>query len=105
MFLELFRALVKYFSPLNVFKYLTFRSAYAAVTALLIAFLFGPMIIEKLRRLKFGQSVRTDGPESHLVKSGTPHDGRHTHHRGGVGWASYSGRTCRTATCGWPSAP
>ncbi len=72
MFLELFRSLVQYFSPLNVFKYLTFRSAYAAVTALLIAFLLGPMIIDKLRRLKFGQSVRTDGPESHLVKSGTP---------------------------------
>jgi phospho-N-acetylmuramoyl-pentapeptide-transferase len=72
MFLALFRGLVQYFSPLNVFKYLTFRSAYAAVTALLMAFLFGPAIIEALRRLKFGQSVRTDGPESHLAKSGTP---------------------------------
>jgi phospho-N-acetylmuramoyl-pentapeptide-transferase len=72
MFLELFRSLVKFFSPLNVFRYLTFRSAYAAVTALLIAFIFGPAIIEKLRKLKFGQSVRTDGPESHLAKSGTP---------------------------------
>src|SRR5208282_5371101 len=72
MFLELFRALVKYFSPLNVFKYLTFRSAYAAVTALLIAFLFGPAIIGRLLRLKLGQSVRKDGPETHLTKSGTP---------------------------------
>jgi phospho-N-acetylmuramoyl-pentapeptide-transferase len=72
MFLELFHAFVKYFSPLNVFKYLTFRSAYAAVTALLIAFLIGPKIIESLRRLKYGQSVRSDGPESHLAKSGTP---------------------------------
>jgi phospho-N-acetylmuramoyl-pentapeptide-transferase len=72
MFLELFKAFVKYFSPLNVFKYLTFRSAYAAVTALLIAFLFGPKIIEALRSLKFGQSVRKDGPESHQAKSGTP---------------------------------
>ncbi|MBL8968753.1 MAG: phospho-N-acetylmuramoyl-pentapeptide-transferase [Spirochaetaceae bacterium] len=72
MFLEFLYPLVKYFSPLNVFKYLTFRSAYAAVTALLIAFLFGPALIERLRILKFGQSVRTDGPESHLAKSGTP---------------------------------
>jgi len=72
MFLGLFKMWVKYFSPLNVFKYLTFRSAYAAVTALLIAFLFGPMIIAALRRLKFGQSVRTDGPESHQIKTGTP---------------------------------
>jgi len=72
MFLELFRVFVKYFSPLNVFRYLTFRSAYAAVTALLIAFLFGPRIIEALHRMKFGQSVRSDGPKSHLAKSGTP---------------------------------
>jgi len=72
MFLKFLYPLVKYFSAFNVFKYLTFRSAYAAVTALLIAFLFGPRIIERLRVLKFGQSVRTDGPESHLSKSGTP---------------------------------
>ena len=72
MFLDLLYPLVKYFSPLNVFKYLPFRSAYAAVTALLIAFLLGPWLIERLRVLKFGQSVRTDGPESHQAKSGTP---------------------------------
>ncbi len=72
MLLKLLYPFVKYFSPLNVFRYLTFRSAYAAVTALLIAFLVGPWLIERLRVLKFGQSVRTDGPESHLVKSGTP---------------------------------
>lgn len=72
MFLEWIYPLVKYFTPLNVFRYLTFRSAYAAVTALLVAFLFGPVIIEKLRRVKFGQSVRLDGPQSHLVKTGTP---------------------------------
>lgn len=72
MFLEWIYPLVKYFTPLNVFRYLTFRSAYAAVTALLVAFLFGPRIIEGLRKLKFGQSVRLDGPQSHLAKTGTP---------------------------------
>jgi len=72
MFLEWIYPLVKYFTPLNVFRYLTFRSAYAAVTALLVAFLFGPVIIERLRKFKFGQSVRLDGPQSHLVKTGTP---------------------------------
>lgn len=72
MFLEFLYPLVRFFSPLNVFRYLTFRSAYAAVTALLIAFLLGPPLIERLRVLKFGQSVRSDGPESHLAKSGTP---------------------------------
>jgi phospho-N-acetylmuramoyl-pentapeptide-transferase len=72
MFLEWIYPLVRYFSPLNVFRYLTFRSAYAAVTALLVAFLAGPWIIDRLRRIKFGQSIRMDGPQSHLVKTGTP---------------------------------
>jgi phospho-N-acetylmuramoyl-pentapeptide-transferase len=72
MLLELLYPLVKYFSALNVFRYLTFRSAYAAITALLIAFLFGPWVIERLRVLKFGQNVRLDGPQSHLQKAGTP---------------------------------
>ena len=72
MLRELLLPLVKYFSPFNIFKYLTFRSAYAAVTALLLVLLFGPLVIEKLRVLKFGQSVRAEGPQSHLAKTGTP---------------------------------
>ena len=72
MLRELLLPLVRYFSALNVFKYLTFRSVYAAVTALLIVFLFGPSMIERLRVLKYGQSVRVDGPQTHLVKNGTP---------------------------------
>jgi phospho-N-acetylmuramoyl-pentapeptide-transferase len=72
MFRDLLLPLVKYFTPFNIFRYLTFRSAYAAVTALLIVYLFGPWMIEKLRVLKFGQSIRIDGPQSHLAKTGTP---------------------------------
>jgi len=72
MLRELLLPLVKYFSPFNIFRYLTFRSAYAAITALLIVFLFGPTVIRKLGVLKFGQSVRQDGPQSHLAKMGTP---------------------------------
>ncbi len=72
MLRELLLPLVKYFSPFNIFRYLTFRSAYAALSALLIVFLFGPFVIRKLRVLKFGQSVRLDGPQSHLAKTGTP---------------------------------
>ena len=72
MLLEFLYPLVKYFTPLNVFSYLTFRGAYAALTTLLICFLFGSRIIEALRRLKVGQSVRSDGPSTHLVKTGTP---------------------------------
>ena len=72
MFFEFIYPLVKYFTPFNVFLYLTFRGAYAALTTLLICFTFGSRIIEALRRLKIGQSVRSDGPESHLAKTGTP---------------------------------
>lgn len=72
MLRELFLPLVRYFTPFNIFRYLTFRSAYAAVTALVICYLAGPFVIEKLRVLKFGQAVRTDGPQTHLSKTGTP---------------------------------
>ena len=72
MFLEFVYPLVKYFTPLNVFQYLTFRSAYAALTTLLICFISGPRIIQWLRRLKVGQFVRDDGPATHLKKNGTP---------------------------------
>ncbi|MDR2589223.1 MAG: phospho-N-acetylmuramoyl-pentapeptide-transferase [Spirochaetales bacterium] len=72
MLKEFLFPLVKYFTPFNIFQYITFRAAYAAVTALLICFLCGPWVIKQLRRLKAGQEIRNDGPESHLVKSGTP---------------------------------
>jgi phospho-N-acetylmuramoyl-pentapeptide-transferase len=56
----------------NLFNDLTFRSAGAVVTALLIAFAAGPATIRRLRRLKIGQVVRAEGPEAHLEKAGTP---------------------------------
>ena len=59
-------------SALNVFRYLTFRSAYAAITALLVCFVAGPPMIEWLRSVKLGQKVRAEGPQSHLAKEGTP---------------------------------
>jgi phospho-N-acetylmuramoyl-pentapeptide-transferase len=72
VFLEFIYPLVKYFTPLNVFQYLSFRGAYAALTTLLICFILGPRIIEALQKLKIGQAVREDGPASHLKKNGTP---------------------------------
>ena len=60
------------FSGFNVFRYITFRSAGAVLTALIVSFLLGPMVIAWLRRLKVGQHVRTDGPQTHLAKQGTP---------------------------------
>ncbi|MCL2208650.1 MAG: phospho-N-acetylmuramoyl-pentapeptide-transferase [Treponema sp.] len=72
MFLEFFDLLFSYFTPFRVLGYLTFRSAFAALTTLLICFIFGGKIIEFLAKLKVGQSVRSDGPATHLVKTGTP---------------------------------
>lgn len=60
------------FHAFNVFKYITFRFAGAILTALVISFIFGPMVIRKLKELKVGQQVRDDGPQTHLGKAGTP---------------------------------
>jgi phospho-N-acetylmuramoyl-pentapeptide-transferase len=57
---------------LNVFQYVTFRTAYAAITALAISLIFGPMVIRKLAEFKFGQEIREEGPASHQAKRGTP---------------------------------
>jgi len=57
---------------LRVINYITFRAVMATVTALLIGLAAGPWVIRKLTALKMGQAVRTDGPQTHLVKSGTP---------------------------------
>src|ERR1700760_400367 len=57
---------------LRVFSYLTFRAVAATITALLIGLVFGPWVIRTLTQMKVGQAVRKDGPQTHLVKSGTP---------------------------------
>ncbi len=56
----------------NIFRYLTFRTIYAMITALVVCFILGPWIIRKLESLQARQVIRTDGPESHLQKQGTP---------------------------------
>jgi phospho-N-acetylmuramoyl-pentapeptide-transferase len=58
--------------PLRVFNFITFRAMFSTMTALAIGLLAGPAVIRMLARLKVGQSVRNDGPQSHLVKNGTP---------------------------------
>jgi phospho-N-acetylmuramoyl-pentapeptide-transferase len=58
--------------PLRVFNFITFRAVFATLTALAIGLLSGPAVIRMLTRLKVGQAVRTNGPQTHLVKSGTP---------------------------------
>lgn len=72
MLYHLFYPLAADIRLFNVFKYLTFRTIYAMITALLVAFFIGPWVIRKLEGLQARQVIRTDGPESHLKKQGTP---------------------------------
>ena len=60
------------FSFFNVFRYITFRTIFASITALLICLVVGPWLIRKLQSLQIDQQIREDGPQSHLVKKGTP---------------------------------
>jgi phospho-N-acetylmuramoyl-pentapeptide-transferase len=60
------------YSFFNVFRYITFRTIYAAITALVICFVVGPWLIRKLQELQIGQTIREDGPGSHHAKKGTP---------------------------------
>ena len=59
-------------SAFNVFRYITFRTIYASLTAFLLCFILGPWVIRKLSELQVGQYVRDDGPQTHLKKAGTP---------------------------------
>jgi phospho-N-acetylmuramoyl-pentapeptide-transferase len=68
----LYEKLFPFFHPFRIFRYLTFRTAFASGTALLIALFIGPWVIQKLREFQIGQYIREDGPQSHLKKSGTP---------------------------------
>ena len=68
----LYRKLYLYFSPFRIFRYLTFRTAFASLTALLITLIIGPFVIEKLREFQIGQYIREEGPKAHQKKAGTP---------------------------------
>jgi phospho-N-acetylmuramoyl-pentapeptide-transferase len=68
----LYQILQRYFSPFNVFRYITVRTVYASLTAMFLAFVFGPWLIRKLRELQIGQFIREEGPQAHQKKAGTP---------------------------------
>jgi phospho-N-acetylmuramoyl-pentapeptide-transferase len=72
MLYHLLYPLSKYISGFNLFKYITFRMAYATVTAMLISFLFGTLFIEMLKRFQVKENIRSDGPKTHQAKEGTP---------------------------------
>jgi phospho-N-acetylmuramoyl-pentapeptide-transferase len=68
----LYQKLYPFFHPFRIFRYLTFRTAFASLTALMIALFIGPYVIQKLHEFQIGQFIREDGPQSHLKKAGTP---------------------------------
>jgi phospho-N-acetylmuramoyl-pentapeptide-transferase len=68
----LYEKLFPFFHPFRIFRYLTFRTAFASLTALMIALFIGPWVIQKLHEFQIGQFIREDGPQSHLKKKGTP---------------------------------
>jgi phospho-N-acetylmuramoyl-pentapeptide-transferase len=72
MLLDIAQWLAREFRVFNVFNYITLRAVLACLTALAISLLLGPYVIRKLTSYKIGQSVRDDGPQSHLTKAGTP---------------------------------
>ena len=72
LYYVLYHVLQKYFSPLNVFRYITVRTVYASLTAMFLALVFGPWLIRKLRELQIGQYIREEGPQEHQKKAGTP---------------------------------
>src|ERR1700746_3326510 len=68
----LYQKLFPYFRPFRIFRYLTFRTAFATLTALLIGLVVGPYVIQKLREFQIGQYIREEGPQEHQKKAGTP---------------------------------
>jgi phospho-N-acetylmuramoyl-pentapeptide-transferase len=68
----LFLKLYHYFPPFRIFRYLTFRTAFASLTALFTGLIVGPMVINRLREFQIGQYIREEGPKAHQKKAGTP---------------------------------
>ena len=72
MFYFLYTVLHDQFSVVNLFRYITFRTASASLTALFLSLVLGPWLIRKLKEFQVGQYIRDDGPQSHRAKAGTP---------------------------------
>jgi len=72
MLYSLLYGLHEWFTPLNVFRYITFRTSLAVLTAMVCSLILGPWMIKKLRKLSLTQQIRDDGPKAHMGKAGTP---------------------------------
>src|SRR5512140_3078084 len=72
LYWRLYEQLYPRFIYFPLFRYVTFRTAFAGITALFLSIVLGPWLIDKLRELQIGQHIREDGPQSHQKKAGTP---------------------------------
>src|SRR5215471_899235 len=72
LYFLLYEKLYPYISPFRVFRYTTFRTAFASLTALFLCIALGPWLINRLRQFQIGQYIREEGPKSHQKKAGTP---------------------------------
>src|SRR6476469_1411482 len=72
LYFLLYEKLFPLVSPFRVFRYNTFRTAFASLTALFLCVVLGPWLIDKLRQFQIGQYIREEGPKSHQKKAGTP---------------------------------
>ena len=72
MLLWLADYLSQFYSPFSVVQYLSLRGIFSVMTALAICMVAGPIVIRRLNHLQMGQAIRSDGPQSHLSKAGTP---------------------------------
>ena len=68
----LYQKLFPFFHPFRIFRYLTFRTVFASLTALMLTLIVGPYVIRKLRDFQIGQFIREEGPQAHQKKAGTP---------------------------------
>ena len=96
----LYQVLFEHFSPFRIFRYLTFRTAFASLTALFLGLIVGPVVVRRLREFQISQYIREEGPKAHQKKAGTPT-------MGGllivisIVVPPCSGPTCTTCTSGW----
>ncbi|MBI4839337.1 MAG: phospho-N-acetylmuramoyl-pentapeptide-transferase, partial [Nitrospirae bacterium] len=72
MLAALLYGLHDWFSPFNLFRYITFRTTLCVITALCLSFILAPSVIGRLKKFSVTQYIRDDGPKSHLTKTGTP---------------------------------
>src|ERR1039458_3384070 len=72
MFYFLYTELHQDYHVFNLFHYITFRTAYASMTALFLSMILGPWLVSKLKEFQIGQFIREDGPQAHHAKAGTP---------------------------------